>query len=126
MKQNRSSKQSSAGSSLDQRYEQLVDELQRSILSGWTGATSPGESASLDHLSRLVGNTDAIISALRNVYNEQAHRIEKLEVLMYDLEGRQQYIEESIGEEHRTDESRFLTALNRWIADIDHEVARGW
>ena len=124
MKRKRSSNKSSAPSSLDQRYEQLLAELQRSILSGWTGATSPGESASLEQLSRFADSTDAIVSALKNVYDEQGQKIEKLEVLMYDLEGRQQYVEESLGEEHRATKSKFLTALNGWIAEIDREIAR--
>jgi hypothetical protein len=124
MKPKRSSRKSSTRSSLDQRYEQLLDELQRSIRREWRGATSGDKSASLEHVYSFAESTDAILSALREVHNEQTRRIEKLEVLLYDLEGRQQQIEESIGEKHHAGESKFLTALTRWITDIDQEVAR--
>jgi hypothetical protein len=125
MKRKRSSRQSSARSPLDQDYSQLLTELQRSILSGWTGATSPGDSASLEHLSRFAGNIGDIITVLQQVHSQQTERIETLEVLLYDLEGRQKKIEESIGEEEGAGRSKFLTSLNRWIADIDSEIARG-
>ena len=124
MKRKRPKKPSSARSPLDQGYEQLIADLQRSILSGWTGATSPGESASLEHLARFAGNIGDIVTVLQQVHSQQMQKIETLEVLLYDLEGRQKQIEESIGEEDNAGRSKFLTSLNRWIADIDNEIAR--
>ena len=54
--------------------------------------------------------------------HKQTLKIARLELLVYDLEGQQRNMEESIGEAER--ESMFLSALHRWIAEIDREIAR--
>ena len=65
---------------------------------------------------------EQLLRDLQRANSQQAQKIEQLEVLLYNLEGRQRHVEESIGE--AASEPKFLTALNRWIEQIDREISR--